>query len=120
MKFKVNQPDGIAAEVSAQNKTIAYKKIKEWLGTRFAFTMRDVYKVITIVILLTSTATFAQDKKQCAGITKAGTQCKHKTATTYCKVHDPASPRCGAKTKDGQPCKMAVKESGTKCHNHKD
>jgi hypothetical protein len=76
--------------------------------------------LFAFALIISSFTCFSQDKKQCAGITKAGTQCKHKTATTYCKVHDPASPKCGAKTKDGQPCKMAVKEPGTKCHNHKD
>lgn len=61
----------------------------------------------------------AQDKKQCAAKTKAGTQCMHKTTAQFCKVHDPATPRCGADTKSGTKCKLVVKVAGTRCHHHK-
>ena len=74
---------------------------------------------ILSVLLLISVATFSQDKKQCAATTKAGTQCMHKTTSTYCKVHDPATPRCGAATKSGKPCNRTVKEAGNKCFQHK-
>lgn len=78
-------------------------------------------KKFTILLLLTLSTLLAtsQDKRQCAAKTQKGTQCMHKTATTYCKQHDPATPRCGAPTKAGHPCKMVVKVAGTKCHNHK-
>jgi len=77
-------------------------------------------KKLTILLLLTLSTllVMSQDKHQCAGKTKVGAQCMHKTATTYCKQHDPATPRCGASTKAGQPCKAIVKVAGTKCHNH--
>lgn len=70
--------------------------------------------------LLISVAGFSQDKKQCQATTKAGTQCKHSvTEGSYCKAHDPKTPRCGAKTKAGGECKAIVKQAGDKCHNHK-
>ena len=72
-----------------------------------------------IVSVFTCLSAIAQDKKQCTAKTKAGVQCMHKTATAFCKVHDPASPRCGAPTKSGGQCKMIVKVAGTKCHHHK-
>lgn len=77
--------------------------------------------LIIAVSMLLSLATIAQDKKQCQGITKAGTQCQHKTSSIYCKQHDQSIPviRCGAKTKAGTPCKNRVKVDGDKCHNHK-
>lgn len=77
-------------------------------------------KTLSIVIasLLLSLSVIAQDKHQCAGKTKAGVQCQHKTTGQYCKVHDPASIRCGAPTKSGQPCKMVVKVAGSKCYHH--
>lgn len=76
---------------------------------------------IIAVSLLLSLATIAQDKKQCQGITKAGTRCKHMTIGAYCKQHDTSIPvfRCGAKTKAGTPCKNRVKVDGDKCHNHR-
>lgn len=76
-------------------------------------------KLLLAVSLLISAATFAQDKHQCAGKTKAGVQCKHKTESTYCKVHDPASPRCGADKKSGGKCQRIVKEAGNRCFDHK-
>lgn len=76
-------------------------------------------KLILPILILISVATFSQDKKQCAATTKAGTQCMHKTTSTYCKVHDPATPRCGAPTKTGKPCARTVKAIGDKCFNHK-
>jgi len=77
-------------------------------------------KKLTILLLLTLSTllVMSQDKHQCAGKTKAGIQCKNKTATAYCRLHDSATPRCGTPTKAGQPCKMIVKVAGTKCHNH--
>lgn len=74
---------------------------------------------LAVSLLLISLTAFSQDKKQCQGKTKAGTQCQHKVATTYCKQHDTSTPRCGDSTKTGTLCKFIVKVPGNKCHNHK-
>jgi hypothetical protein len=74
---------------------------------------------ILAALLLISTVSFGQDKHQCEGTTRSGEQCKHKTEQKYCKVHDPATPRCGADTKAGGKCRVIVKQAGERCHNHK-
>lgn len=75
--------------------------------------------IITALVLMASYCSIAQDKHQCAGKTKAGTQCMRQTATTYCKQHDPASLRCGAPTKAGGKCQRVPKQGETKCFQHK-
>lgn len=73
---------------------------------------------IVAALILCSVTSFGQDKKQCAGTTTKKEQCKNMTANTYCTMHDPATPRCGAKTSKGTPCKTIVK-AGEKCWRHK-
>lgn len=75
--------------------------------------------LLIVSLLIASLTAFSQDKKQCIGKTKAGVQCQHKTATTYCVQHNPNSIRCGDSTKTGTLCKNIVKVAGLKCHNHK-
>lgn len=72
---------------------------------------------IDIAIVLSCTAN-AQDKKQCAGITKAGTQCKHKTEATYCIQHNPNAIHCADTTRTGKRCTRSVKKEGDKCFQH--
>lgn len=74
--------------------------------------------ILTVLLAFVTLFAIAQDKHQCQAKTKTGTQCLHRTSSTYCKVHDPNSLRCGAPTKSGQPCKRIVKIAGTKCFNH--
>jgi hypothetical protein len=70
-------------------------------------------------LLLISVATFSQDKKQCAETTKAGHQCTRKTEGTYCKQHDPSTPKCIETAKStGKRCTRAVKNEGDKCFQH--
>ena len=75
--------------------------------------------ILIALVLFASFYSFAQDKHHCASKTKAGTQCMHKTTTTYCKQHDPASIRCGAPTKTGGKCQRVPKKGETKCFQHK-
>lgn len=74
--------------------------------------------ILTVSLAIVTLISFSQDKKQCAATTKAGTQCTRMTVATYCKQHDPASPRCGAPTKAGKPCSRTVKNAGDKCFQH--
>lgn len=74
--------------------------------------------LLTVLFSLVTLLSIAQDKKQCAATTKAGTQCTRGTVATYCKQHDPASLRCGAMTKAGKPCTRVVKLAGAKCFQH--
>jgi len=61
----------------------------------------------------------AQD--HCKGVTKKGEPCKSVIGLKngYCRVHDPATPRCGAKTAAGKPCRMPVDKLGDRCRFHK-
>lgn len=78
-------------------------------------------KKLTVLLLLSVSTLLAmsQDKHQCAGITKKGAQCKNKTAAKYCRIHDTATPKCGAPTTKGTPCQLSVKNAGEKCWRHK-
>lgn len=80
--------------------------------------MNTLKSFLAISFLLISLTGFSQDKQQCKGTTKAGTQCTRQTTTMYCKQHDINAIRCGAKTKAGTECKNIVKVAGLKCHNH--
>lgn len=61
----------------------------------------------------------AQDKRQCTAITKAGIQCSRKTESTYCKQHNPETPKCSATAKStGKRCTRPVKKEGDKCFQH--
>lgn len=60
----------------------------------------------------------AQDKQQCAGITKAGTQCKHRVSGMYCVQHDSNTIHCSDTTKAGKQCSRPVKKEGDKCFQH--
>ena len=75
--------------------------------------------ILTLISLMAVFAANAQDKHQCTGKTKAGVQCKNKTESTYCKMHDPATPRCGADKKSGGKCQRIVKVAGARCFDHK-
>lgn len=57
--------------------------------------------------------------KRCQGTTKNGSPCKSIMVmkSGYCRSHDPASPKCGAKTASGT-CKMTVKNPGDRCRFH--
>lgn len=73
---------------------------------------------IDIAIILSCTAN-AQDKKQCAGITKAGTQCSRKVDSFYCTQHNPLTPKCAETAKStGKRCTRSVKKEGDKCFQH--
>jgi hypothetical protein len=74
--------------------------------------------ILTVFVLIASFSSFAQNKHTCEGITKAGLPCQHKTATMYCKQHNPVTPKCSDSTKLHQRCKMPVKQEGDKCHIH--
>lgn len=75
--------------------------------------------LLALLISLITLVSFAQDKQQCAGKTKAGERCKYKTANTYCTLHNPDTPRCGADKKSGGKCQRMVKNAGDKCFDHK-
>lgn len=61
----------------------------------------------------------AQDKKQCAGITKSGTQCSRKADSVYCSQHNPLTPKCSETAKStGKRCTRPVKKEGDKCFQH--
>lgn len=76
-------------------------------------------KYIFILFLLVPVLTHAQVK--CKGTTKDGSACKSAFVdkkTGYCRVHDPALPRCGVKKKDGNPCRNIVPKEGIACKYH--
>jgi hypothetical protein len=73
---------------------------------------------LSALVLIASYCSFAQDKHQCAGTTKAGTQCKRMITETYCKQHDSTSLRCGEPTKTGGKCQRIPKQGATKCFQH--
>lgn len=74
---------------------------------------------IDIAIVLSCTAN-AQDRKQCAGITKTGTQCSRKADSVYCSQHNPSTPKCAETAKStGKQCTRPVKKEGDKCFQHK-
>lgn len=86
-------------------------------------------QLLTLLAILFATALSAQQpaaqpaniKNQCtATASSTGTQCKMKTDSPsgLCRLHDPATPRCGATTTAGQPCKRVVKTVGTRCAQH--
>lgn len=73
--------------------------------------------------LLFGTFAFSQTsdpKPKCIALTKKGVQCKNNAQenSKYCKLHDPATPRCGFIKKDGKPCQMMVKNPGEHCRFH--
>lgn len=73
---------------------------------------------IDIAIVLSCTAN-AQDKKQCAGITKTGTQCSRKADSVYCSQHNPLTPKCSERAKStGKQCTRPVKKEGDRCFQH--
>lgn len=74
--------------------------------------------IFLAAFILFNSLAFSQDKKQCAGITKGGTQCQHKTDTTYCIQHNPNTIRCADTTKAGKQCSRPVKKTGDKCFQH--
>jgi hypothetical protein len=59
---------------------------------------------------------------RCEALTVKKVQCKNGAVegTTYCTIHDPNSPRCGAPTTKKTPCKMRVTKAGEKCWRHID
>lgn len=77
-------------------------------------------KRLLFLLLFIPVVAFTQDKKQCAGITVKGKQCNNyvKAPATHCHFHNPNTPRCGHKKKDGTPCKMIVKKAGLTRHIH--
>lgn len=79
--------------------------------------MKKILLAVTLSII--TLASIAQDKQQCQGKTKAGVQCKNKTESAYCRLHDPATPKCSADKKSGGKCQRIVKNAGDKCHDHK-
>lgn len=79
-------------------------------------------KFIFALFLLLPVFATAQDGR-CKKIKADNTQCKQhgnfvSKKTGYCHVHDPATPRCGVKKKDGKPCQMVVKRAGIACRFH--
>ena len=77
--------------------------------------------VLTFIFSLLIFGASAQDKKTCAGTTKAGQKCqiKVKEDAKYCYHHNPDAKHCKGKTKLGENCKMKVGEGKTYCHHHK-
>jgi len=73
--------------------------------------------ILTAFLAVSSLAALAQGI--CTATTKKGSQCTRKATGSYCKQHDPDTPKCGEPTKAGKPCTVSVKTTGTKCHNHK-
>lgn len=74
--------------------------------------------ILLVAFVLFNSLAFSQDKKQCAGITKAGTQCKHKVSGMYCVQHDSNAIHCSDTTKAGKQCSRPVKKEGDKCFQH--
>ena len=83
-------------------------------------------KHLILALLLTGCMLtgLAQDKEpvRCEANNSHGERCHNKAieGKKYCHYHDPATPRCGAKTAKGTPCKVIVHKVGEKCWRHKD
>ena len=77
--------------------------------------------IITILFSLIFIGVTAEEKKTCAGTTKAGTSCKIKVKQDkkYCHHHDPKAKKCAGKKKDGNKCRMNVYNGKKFCHHHK-
>lgn len=76
--------------------------------------------ILLLAFILLSSLAISQDRKQCAGITKVGTQCSHKADSVYCKQHNPSTPKCAETAKStGKRCTRSVKKEGDKCFQHK-
>ena len=80
--------------------------------------------IVIVLFLLSSLVMNAQTspevKVRCEALTVKNIQCKNKATegTTFCGIHDPNAPRCGANTTRNKPCRMKVSKTGNKCSKH--
>lgn len=82
--------------------------------------MKSILTTIALVLIAATSQAQTKQEEHCKATTKAGNPCKGKPAnnTAYCFTHNPNANRCGFIKKNGEPCKMQVKEKGTKCRYH--